>query len=144
MTDVFTKKKRSQIMSSVRSRNTGPERRLWSALAALRLKSTRHAADVPGRPDAALRNRKVAVFVHGCFWHGHKACNKGRRMPKTNRRFWLEKIEYNRRRDRAAARKLSHDGWRRLVLWECQMKDPLRTRESIRKVVKMRPARAAR
>lgn len=121
MTDVFTKQKRSEVMASIRSTDTRPERLLWAALGMLELKVTRHAVDVPGRPDAAIHGKQIAIFVNGCFWHGHKRCTKGRVVPKTNGLFWRRKITENRRRDRAVGQRIRRRGWKRFVVWECQI-----------------------
>ena len=78
--------------------------------------------DLPGRPDLALGPRKVAVFVHGCFWHAHD-CRRGARQPKQNAAYWIAKIARNRARDAAAVEALTAKGWRALIVWECELKD---------------------
>ena len=109
-------------MRAVKSRDTGPEiaarRVIWPISRGYRL----HRKDIPGNPDIAFIGRKRAVFVHGCFWHGH-SCKRGARLPKTNRLYWAKKINRNRARDLKARRTLRRGGWRVLVLWECQLKD---------------------
>jgi len=109
-------------MRAVKSRDTGPElavRRLLTRLApGYRL----CRADLPGRPDIAYGRRKLAIFVHGCFWHGHD-CARGARMPKTNRDYWQGKIARNRARDAAHLEALAALGWHTLVIHECELKD---------------------
>ena len=109
-------------MRAVKSRDTGPElavRRLLTRLApGYRL----CRADLPGRPDIAYGRRKLAIFVHGCFWHGHD-CARGARMPKTNRPYWEDKIARNRERDEATATALAAMGWRAVSVYECELKD---------------------
>jgi DNA mismatch endonuclease (patch repair protein) len=122
MTDVFTAEKRSAVMARVRARDTGPElvvrRLLWRLGARYRL----DRKDLPGRPDIVMPGRKLAVFVHGCFWHGHD-CTRGARVPKANRDYWTAKIARNRARDIDACAQLEALGWRVQVVWECDLKD---------------------
>ena len=85
-----------------------------------------HAADVPGTPDIVVRRHKLAIFVNGCFWHGHEGCSRGR-LPKSRVKYWSAKIQANKHRDSAIAEQLKRDGWHRVVVWECQ----LRTQQSL-------------
>ena len=121
-TDVFTPEQRSAVMRRVRGRDTTPElqvrRMLWRLGARYRL----HRKDLPGKPDIVLPGRKLAIFVHGCFWHGHN-CARGSRVPKANRDYWLGKVAKNRARDVETRAKLEATGWRVLVVWECGLKD---------------------
>ncbi len=120
-TDVFSPEKRSQVMSRVGQRNTAPEqtvrRLLWRRGYRYRL----HPKDVPGRPDLAFKGRKVAVFVHGCFWHGHD-CPRGSRKPKANAAYWSAKIARNRVRDADVEARLQLRGWTPVIVWECELK----------------------
>ena len=122
-TDVFTPEKRSAVMRRVKGRDTAPElkvrRILWRLGARYRL----HRKDLPGKPDIVLAGRKLAVFVHGCFWHGHD-CARGARIPKANRDYWMRKIARNRARDVAARAALAAAGWRVETVWECELKEP--------------------
>ena len=113
--------KRGQIMAAVRSKDTTPELKIRRALHRLGYRYALHASDLPGRPDLVFRPRKKIVFVHGCFWHGHR-CKKGRR-PKTNRSFWSAKADNNKARDRRVTRNLRRGGWSVLTVWQCQTKD---------------------
>lgn len=119
--DVFTPEQRSAVMARVRGRDTGPERAVRRILTGLGLRYRLHRRDLPGRPDLALGPRRIAVFVHGCFWHGHD-CTRGARRPKQNAGFWAAKIERNRARDARNAADLSALGWRTLVVWECELR----------------------
>lgn len=122
MTDVFLKSKRSWIMSRVRGKDTSPELIVRSLIHKLGYRFRLHRKDLPGKPDIVFPSRRKAIFVHGCFWHGHE-CYRGSRTPKTNNVYWKEKIERNVRRDKARQRELDLLGWRTLIIWECQIKD---------------------
>ena len=122
MTDVFPESKRSWIMSRVRGKDTSPELIVRSLIHRLGYRFRLHRKDLPGNPDIVFPSRKKAIFVHGCFWHGHE-CHRGSRVPKTNNVYWKEKIERNVRRDEARQRELELLGWRTLIIWECQIKD---------------------
>ena len=109
-------------MRAIKSRDTGPERVVRLALQSIAPGYRLQRRDLPGKPDVAFVSRKLAIFVHGCFWHGH-ACAQNRRMPATNAAFWAAKIARNRARDAAALAALRAMGWRALVLWECELGD---------------------
>lgn len=125
MTDVYSPEKRSAVMRRVKGSGTGPEltvrRLIWRLGGRYRL----NRADLPGKPDIVLPGRKLAIFVNGCFWHGHD-CARGARVPKTNRDYWLAKVARNRARDGAVGEALAAAGWRRETIWECALKDPER------------------
>ena len=104
-------------MRAVRSERTAPERALWRALRALGIKHRRNDHSLPGSPDASIPSRRLAVFVHGCFWHG---CPRHYRAPKSNRAFWGAKLLGNRRRDARARRALNRLGWSAMSAWECR------------------------
>jgi DNA mismatch endonuclease, patch repair protein len=131
MVDNLKPAARSHAMRQVRSRNTAPEKFVRGMLRDLGQGGYRvHRRDLPGAPDVVWIGKRRALFVHGCFWHGH-GCRRGRRMPVTNRPYWSAKIARNRLRDaraRAALRKL---GWQVLVVWECQLRDPERLRRRL-------------
>jgi DNA mismatch endonuclease (patch repair protein) len=109
-------------MRAVKGRGTTPERTVralvWKAGGRYRL----NRADLPGKPDIVLVSRRLAVFVHGCFWHGHD-CARGARVPKANRDYWLGKVAKNRARDGAARSALEAGGWRVETVWECELKN---------------------
>jgi DNA mismatch endonuclease (patch repair protein) len=122
MADTRTPEQRSRIMASVRSRDTGPEKRVRSFLHRMGYRFRLHVRDLPGRPDIVLPRHQTAIFIHGCFWHGHKGCRKGGR-PKSNVEFWTEKIEKNIMRDAAAIASLRALGWKVLVIWQCELRN---------------------
>lgn len=110
---------RSQMMGRIRSTNTRPERAVRSAVHALGVRFRNEAKDLPGKPDLVNRKKKWAIFVHGCFWHGH-ACRAGR-PPATRADYWLPKLEANRQRDARKIEELRAMGWRVEVIWECEL-----------------------
>ncbi len=114
---------RSEVMRRVKSRNTTPEKTLRGLLRSMGRTGYRlHRKDVPGKPDVAFIGRRVAIFVHGCFWHGHD-CKRGARAPRANADYWRAKIARNRARDQAALEALAAEGWTALVVWECELRD---------------------
>ena len=126
--DIVSKAKRSEMMRAVRQRDTKPERAVREILRGQGVYYRRNHPGLPGRPDFANRSRGWAIFVHGCFWHGHRDCEKtkgGRpgRVPATNAEFWTTKIEGNRKRDARKAAQLRDMGLRVLTVWECELRD---------------------
>lgn len=120
-TDVFTPEQRSAVMRRVKGRDTAPELAVRRILRAAGIGYRLGGAGLPGRPDLVMKGRRVVVFVHGCFWHGHD-CPRGGRQPKANAAYWIAKIDRNRRRDEASRAALTADGWRVVTVWECAMK----------------------
>ena len=120
MPDRLTSQQRHNCMSNIHSKNTKPElmvrRWLWSHGYRYRL----NVKGVPGKPDIVMRRYRTAIFVNGCFWHGHEGCEKFK-MPKTNVEFWDTKIRKNQERDKQNYQILQDNGWQVLVLWECQL-----------------------
>ena len=121
-TDVFDAATRSAVMRKVKGRDTGPEMRVRKALTALGARYRLHRKDLPGSPDIVMPGRRLALFVHGCFWHGHD-CPRGARTPKANRDYWTAKVGRNRARDVRVQGELAAGGWRVETIWECEMKD---------------------
>lgn len=121
MADTFTKEKRHEIMSRVRSKDTKIEIKVRHWLYQHGIKYRKNCMDIPGKPDIAIKKYKIAIFVHGCFWHGHEKC-KYYRLPKSNYEYWQEKIEKNMKRDMDNQEKLSSMGWSVFFIWECQIK----------------------
>lgn len=109
---------RSAVMRAVRSKNTGPEMILRRLLHAQGYRYRLHRKDLPGSPDLAFPGRRKAIFMHGCFWHGHD-CKRGARQPKANADYWVAKIARNRARDEQAQQALRALGWESLIVWEC-------------------------
>lgn len=94
-----------------------------------------HRRDIPGTPDMAWIGRKVAIFIHGCFWHSHD-CQEGLRKPKSNKQYWLNKIERNRKRDLEQKKELKAAGWRVLIIWECMIKNERILQNKLEKFLK--------
>ena len=118
-----TSERRSAIMRAVKSRDTSPELAVRRVLRRFAPGYRLHREDITGKPDIAYVGRKRAIFVHGCFWHGHD-CARGARLPKTNADYWRAKIARNVARDARHQETLAAQGWRSLVVWECELKDP--------------------
>lgn len=114
---------RSEIMARVRSKDTIPELAVRRALHASGLRFRLHRADLPGHPDMVLPGRKMAVFVHGCFWHSHPGCKRAR-VPATRQEYWVPKLRRNVERDQTATDTLRAAGWRVIVIWECEARSP--------------------
>ena len=120
MTDIWSKGKRSEVMSRIRGKgNEKTEVKLAKIMRKAGIRGWRRHLPIPGRPDFAFRKQKVAVFVDGCFWHG---CPRCFRLPKQNRAFWKAKIEGNRRRDRSVNGRLRRLGWKVIRIRECRLK----------------------
>lgn len=122
MTDNISRGRRSANMRAIRSRDMKPEIRVRQCAYALGYRFRLHWRDLPGRPDLAFIGRQKVIFVHGCFWHQHSGCQDGR-MPSSNLKYWRPKLIGNIRRDAAHLTKLKSDGWKALVIWECEAGD---------------------
>lgn len=118
MADVVSPAKRSQMMSGIKGKNSLPEMLVRKALFAMGYRFRLHRRDLPGTPDIAIPGRKIAIFVHGCFWHAHQGC-KYATTPSTRTEFWTAKLQSNVDRDRRVVEKLQSLGWRVLLVWEC-------------------------
>lgn len=134
MTDVFDPAQRSAVMRAVKSKDTAPELAVRRAAHALGLRFRLQRADLPGKPDLVFPSRRVALFVHGCFWHGHH-CPRGARMPQNNRAYWQAKIARNMARDTASAGALKKLGWTPRTIWECETRDPAALSRRISRLV---------
>lgn len=132
MVDKMTPQQRHKCMSRIRSKNTRPEmivrRYLWSQGYRYRL----HRKDLPGKPDIVIGRLKVAVFINGCFWHGH-SCQK--HFPATNTKFWNEKIYRNRNRDYKNHSELEGRGWLVIVLWECELATVTKRKDTLKRLL---------
>lgn len=122
MADVFTRAKRSEIMSKIRSRDTAPELATRKTLRKLGLRFGVCRREIPGFPDIVLRKIKTTVFVHGCFWHQHSGCARCS-MPSSNRQYWRRKLARNVERFGQVKKVLLREGWRVMIVWECQTKN---------------------
>jgi DNA mismatch endonuclease (patch repair protein) len=108
-------------MQAVKSKDTSPELCVRRLLRSQGYRYRIHLSNLPGSPDVVFPGRKKAIFVHGCFWHGH-ACHRGARKPKSNSEYWSSKIARNAERDTKHLASLKQAGWRSLVIWECEIR----------------------
>jgi len=123
MPDVFSKEKRSWLMSRVKGCDTKPEILVRSLVHRMGFRFRINCRDIVGTPDIVLRRHGKVIFVHGCFWHGHKRCLRSKR-PTTHKGFWNRKLDQNIRRDKRFRRVLRSTGWTVLVVWECETRRP--------------------
>lgn len=129
MADVFTSAERSQIMRAVRSTDTKPEMKVRRLVFGLGYRYRLHVASLPGTPDLVFPRLRKIINISGCFWHMH-SCGRCR-IPETRRKYWLAKLERNRRRDVRTLRALRQLGWRVLTVWECQLNNPKQLRRRV-------------
>ena len=122
--DSVSPEKRSWVMAQVKGHNTKPEKALRSLLHHMGYRFRLQRKDLPGKPDIVLPKYRVAVFVHGCYWHRHD-CPNGRRLPKSHLDFWLPKLKGNRERDIQKQNLMRELGWSVLVIWECMLRDKI-------------------
>lgn len=132
MADVFTPEKRSRIMGRVKGSDTRPEVLVRSLVHQMGFRFRLHRRELPGCPDLVLKKHSKVIFVHGCFWHGHKGCRRSAR-PSSNMEFWDRKLSGNMERDQRNQEALMRDGWKVLVVWECETKDHEKLKEILRK-----------
>lgn len=129
--DRLTKEQRSENMRRIRSKNTKPEFKVRELVRSLGHTGYRlHRKELSGKPDLAWIGKKTALFVHGCFWHGH-TCAEGLRIPKSNADYWVAKISRNRERDLVHQQSLLDSGWRFKVIWECELRSSEKVLASI-------------
>jgi DNA mismatch endonuclease (patch repair protein) len=121
MADVHSKEVRSYNMSKIKGKNTKPEVLVRKFHFAKGLRYRLHDKKLPGKPDMVLPRYKTVIFIHGCFWHGHEGC-KYFTIPKTRTEWWTNKININKANDSKAIDKLEADGWRIIIVWECELK----------------------
>lgn len=137
--DFVSKGKRSAIMRGVKPLNTKPEIRVRSLLHRFGYRFRIHVAGLPGKPDIVLRKHNVVIFVHGCFWHQHSFCREGQRRPTSNMAFWNKKFAANLARDKKHEAALRGQGWRVVVIWECEVRDDKALAKAVRSVFSSRP-----
>jgi DNA mismatch endonuclease (patch repair protein) len=133
MTDVHDKKTRSYNMSQIKGRDTKPEILIRKFLFSKGFRFRLHDKKLPGKPDLVLPKYKVVLFVHGCFWHGHKGCRYFV-LPKTRTEWWQDKIEETIKRDIKTTKELNEHGWHVIVIWECELK-PERRHETLENII---------
>ncbi len=129
--DNVSRRRRSEIMSRVRAKDTAPEMLVRRLVYSMGYRYRLHDRSLPGTPDLVFRKARKLVFVHGCFWHRHAGCALAR-WPKSRQKFWREKLEGNLARDRKNMGRLRRAGWGVMVVWECQLSKPARLEQRIR------------
>lgn len=122
MVDTISTSERSRIMSLVKGKNTRPEMLVRRLVHGAGFRYRLHDAKLPGKPDLVFSRKRKVIFVHGCFWHRHEGCALAR-TPKSNKGFWLAKLDGNKARDEGNLRKLHDAGWETLVVWECELRE---------------------
>jgi len=121
--DVFSAEQRSAVMRAVKSKGTKPEIKVRRLLYRAGYRYRLHRKDLPGNPDLVFPGRRSVIFVHGCFWHQHPGCPHAAR-PSSNNEYWMKKLDRNIERDKRNIASLAEEGWRVLVLWECELNSP--------------------
>ncbi len=137
MTDIVDPATRSRMMAGIRNRDTAPERVVRQELYHLGIRYRLHNGRLPGRPDIVISRLRTVIFVHGCFWHRHPGCRMAY-TPKSNVEFWLSKLEGNVARDARNQSLLVEQGWRVIVIWECEVGNRTALRERLAKLPDMR------
>ena len=121
MIDHLNPSKRSWNMSRIGSKNTNPEKVVRALLHSQGYRFRLHRKDLPGKPDIVLKKYNTVILVNGCFWHQHKSCKRAN-IPKSNKEYWIPKIERNKKRDKRNIKEIKNLGWRVMVVWECEVK----------------------
>ena len=129
MPDIYSKQKRSEIMSKISGKETKPEILVRKFLFANGFRYRKNDKRYPGKPDIVLPKYKTVIFVHGCFWHGHD-CPAGK-LPETNKKFWEEKIAGNIERDKRNKAELENSGWKVITIWQCEMKNKVKREKTL-------------
>jgi len=120
--DKYSRQKRSEVMSAIKSKGTKLEKKLKSGLDSRRIKGYKQNCDeIYGRPDFVIKKARIAIFLDSCYWHG---CPKHLRMPSSHQDYWESKIERNYKRDRAVSKELRSEGWRVIRIWEHSLNNP--------------------
>lgn len=133
--DIWDQKKRSEVMSKIRSKNTKPEITLRKALFAKGFRYRINYKKLPGKPDIVFPKYKTAIFVHGCFWHGHDIGCIDSHIPKTNTSFWIQKITKNKERDKKNIALILSMGWKVLTIWDCEIQQKNNIEYLVQKIV---------
>ncbi len=132
MADTITPERRSEIMSHIKSKDTSIELMVRRYLFALGYRYRVNYKALPGKPDIVFTKKKIAIFIHGCYWHGHDCGSRYAHSSKSNKAYWGPKIQRTQQRDQEHIAKLEADGWKVIVLWECELR--LKFGESIRTI----------
>lgn len=136
--DRYGPEKRSAVMSTVKGRDTRPEKAVRKIAHALGFRFRLHRRDLPGTPDLVFPNRKAVIFVHGCFWHQHPECRRAT-TPATRPEFWQSKLARNVARDQEAIASLNEHGWRVLIIWQCETRSPVFIQNAIEQFLGRQP-----
>ena len=132
MPDIYSKSKRSQIMSKISGKETKPEIIVRKYLFSKGFRFRKNDKRLPGKPDIVLSKYRTVIFVHGCFWHGHD-CKAGK-LPKTRKDFWNKKISDNRKRDFRNIMEMQEQGWHVIIVWECDLKNKSKFESRMRRL----------
>lgn len=125
MPDTVSQERRSEIMSHIKSQNTSIEILVRQQLFALGLRYRINYKPLPGKPDIVFTKKKVAIFIHGCFWHGHDIGCRYSHVPQSRAEYWSAKISRTKERDMSHINNLTSNGWRVLTIWECEIRKDL-------------------
>lgn len=134
MPDIYSKAKRSEIMSHISDRDSKMEISVRKALFSAGLRYRKNVKSLPGKPDIVLPRYKTVIFTHGCFWHGHEGC-KASKLPETRRAFWENKIQENAERDKRDIEKLKQQGWKVIVVWRCELSSTLKRQARLKSLI---------
>ena len=132
MTDIYSKNKRSGIMSKISGKETKYEILVRKFLFRKGFRYRKNDKRLPGRPDIVLPKYKTIIFIHGCFWHGHH-CKAGK-LPETNKEFWENKINSNIERDKKNQHKLEKLGWKIIIIWQCKLKNKIMITKKLKEI----------
>lgn len=135
MADIFSKAKRSEVMSKVTAKDTRPEVKIRKHLFSEGFRYRKNDKRFPGKPDIVLPKYKTVIFVHGCFWHHHANC-RAAALPQTNYEFWKDKMLTNVKRDKKNQNDLKKLGWKIIIVWQCQIKNRKLFENTMKKVIK--------
>ena len=134
MSDIYSKPKRSEIMSHISGKETKPEILVRKFLFSNGFRFRKNVKDLSGKPDIVLPKYKIVIFIHGCFWHGHD-CKRGT-PPTTNVKFWKAKIGGNIERDKRDVSELENQGWKVIVIWQCEIRNETLRQEKLSGLLK--------
>lgn len=122
-------------MSKIRSKNTLPEITVRKFLAASGLRYRLHPVKLAGKPDIVLHSFRTVIFINGCFWHQHKGC-KRQSIPKSNKKYWDKKLEKNINKQKENISNLKKQGWKIIIIWECETKEEVNLKKLLKKLGK--------